>query len=200
MSQCAPTNVSGRGSSLPAVEFLTAGATVDRIAAYCRIEQAMFALLGGWAPSFDDPDAKAAALELADHAAWRARRWYELLPTAPPGPDSFLTPTVGEREVFATARTAGGSSAAAGMSVVVVELLPLLLAGMRDHLDAAPEVSQGPIRRILDIVITDGDRDLIVGLRVLGPLVASTEGRSEADRACGEVAVAISRRGGMFEI
>lgn len=181
------------------MDFLTAGATVDRIAAYCRIEQALFALLGGWASSFDDPDAKVAALELADHAAWRARRWYELLPTAPPGPDSFLSPTPRESTIFATARTAGGSSDAARMCVVILELLPVLLDGMREHLDAAPEVSQGPVRRILDIAITDVERDGALGLGVLESLVAAADARSGAETARGEVASALLASGGLFE-
>jgi hypothetical protein len=181
------------------MEFMTAGATVDRIAAYCRIEQGLFALLGAWAPEIDDAAAKALSLELADHAAWRARRWYEMLPAAPPGPDSFLDPTTRELEVFACARAIGGGSGAAPMAVVSTELLPRLVGAMGEHLAVASAVAQGPVRRILDIAITDVDRDLTAARAAGERLTASPQGRTQADGAIAEVASVLSRLGGIVD-
>ena len=80
--------------------FLTAGESVERMTSYCRVEQLLFGLFGQWATEVELPVAKLALVSAADHSAWRAKRWFEMLPTAPPGPDALLTLTSVEREAF----------------------------------------------------------------------------------------------------
>lgn len=175
---------------------MTAESTVARLAAHCRMEQLLFSTLGAWAPSIEDSAARIAAVELSDHAAWRARRWYELLPTAPPGPDAFLVATEAELELSGLIIEAGGSSDAGRFGIVVGELLPTMVGSLQVHLAEAPEVSQRPIRRILEIAIADLERDLGLGLGILERVAGDAGSRAASDLARGRVAAALARSGG----
>lgn len=178
------------------MDYLDAERTVASIALYCRLEQWVFSLLGSWVTSIDDPAARVAVNELAEHAAWRARRWYELLPTAPPGPDAFLVAPPEEIEVAELVVDGAGSGDAGRMAVVVEGLLPMLSGAMSAHLDHAGEVAQRPIVRIAAIARRDIDEDRAVGQTILDRLIDDPARRDEADRACDAVAPAIARMGG----
>ena len=178
--------------------FLTAGESVERMAAYCRVEQLLFGLLGGWAAEVELPAAKLALLNAADHSAWRAKRWFEMLPTAPPGPDALLTPTEVEREAFNLIVDLVGDSQAARMVVAYEELLPGLQAAMSAHLERTTAVADGPIRRLLNIAITDLSNDLGEGIGPMELVLASAEERAMAERIGAELAGAEARIGHIF--
>lgn len=180
------------------MDFLDAERTVAAIASYCRIEQLLFSLLGSWVTSIDDPAARVTADELADHAAWRARRWYELLPTAPPGPDAFLAAPPAELAFAELVVDAAGSGDVRRMTVVVEGLLPMLGRAMSAHLAHAEEVAQRPIVRIAAIARTDIDADLASGRAILDRLTRDPAASVEADRARDGVTTAIARLGGPF--
>lgn len=175
---------------------MTAESTVARLATHCRIEQLLFSTLGGWAPTIEDSSARIVAVELSDHAAWRARRWYELLPTAPPGPDALLVATETEIELAGVIAEAAGPTDAGRFGIVVGELLPRMIGALQAHLAEAPDVSQRPIRRILEIAIADLERDLSVGLGALEVVAGDADTRAESDRARGRVAAVLARSGG----
>lgn len=180
------------------MSFLTAGESVDRMAAYCRVEQLLFGLLGGWAAEVEVPAAKLALLGAADHSGWRAKRWFEMLPTAPPGPDALLTPTTVEREAFGLVADLVGESQGARMVVAYEELLPGLRSAMADHLERTTAVADGPIRRMLKISLTDIENDLAEGIGPMELVMTTAAERSAADRVGAELAVANARIGHIF--
>lgn len=169
-----------------------APASVARIAAYCRAEQLAFALLGDGATRFAPVAGAAELSEAADHAAWRARRWYELLPTAPPGPDALLVPTEGDLEVARRAREVVVDGVTL-LAVVAVEVLPRVLRAMEEHSGRTTDVADRPVRRILDIAICDVERDLLVLLDVHGRSLAVPSDPERADLASGAVAAVADR-------
>lgn len=180
--------------------FLTAGESVERMATYCRVEQLLFGLLGGWAAEVERPEAKLALLTAADHSAWRAKRWFEMLPTAPPGPDSYLNTTVVERESFALLTDLVGTSQGARMVVAYEELLPGLRDAMTTHLDRTTAVADGPVRRMLNIAITDVVNDLRDGIGPMELVLTTAEERESAERVGSELAAANSRIGHIFGV
>lgn len=180
--------------------FLTAGESVERMATYCRVEQLLFGLLGRWATDVERPEAKLALLTASDHSAWRAKRWFEMLPTAPPGPDSFLNTTNIEREAFALIVDLVGESQGARMVVAYEELLPGLREAMTTHLDRTTAVADGPVRRMLDIAITDVTNDLRDGIGPMELVLTSAEERDSAERVGSELAVSNTRIGHIFGV
>jgi len=175
------------------MEFLTAGESVDRMASYCRVEQLLFGLLGGWATDVSEPIAKLALVATADHCAWRSRRWFEMLPTAAPGPDSFLIPTDTEREVFALITDLVGSSQGVRMAVAYDEMLPALRGAMVDHLERTSAVADGPVRRLLGIAITDISNDLEASSGPRDVVLALAEERTLAENSKAGLAAATAQ-------
>lgn len=170
--------------------FLTAGESVERMASYCRVEQLLFGLFGQWATDVELPVAKLALVSAADHSAWRAKRWFEMLPTAPPGPGALLTLTSVEREAFGLIADLVGKSQGARMVVAYEELLPGLQAAMAVHLERTTAVADAPVRRLLDISLTDVSNDLAEGIGPMGLVMSSAEERAAAERVGAELAVA----------
>ena len=173
--------------------FLTAGESVERMASYCRVEQLLFSLFGQWATAVELPVAKLALVSAADHSAWRAKRWFEMLPTAPPGPDAFLTLTLVEREAFALIAELVGESQSARMFVAYGELLPGLRTAMAAHLERTTAVADAPVRRLLDISLTDVSNDLAEGIGLLELVMTTAEERSAAEQVGAQLAVAKAR-------
>ncbi|MCX6511339.1 MAG: hypothetical protein NT081_11100 [Actinobacteria bacterium] len=165
------------------MEFITAGESVDRMASYCRVEQLLFGLLGAWAADVSEPAAKLSLVATADHCAWRSRRWFEMLPTAAPGPDAFLTPTDNEREVFALVADLVRSSQGARMVLAYDELLPALRGAMVDHLERTTAMADGPVRRLLAIAITDISNDLETSIGPKEVVLALAEERTHAEQS-----------------
>jgi len=177
---------------------MTAEQTVARLGAYCRLEQAIFSTLGSWVLTVSDPSARIALAELSDHAGWRAQRWFEALPTAPPGRDVFLVSTEADIKIFASVNKADDGSDAARLGIVAGEILPRMYGLMVDHLAATEDVAQRPIRRLAEIHRADLDRDLAMALGVFERSVVGADQRSAADRARGHVATVIDRVGGLI--
>jgi len=175
------------------MEFLTAGESVDRMASYCRVEQLLFGLLGGWAAEVTEPTAKLTLVANADHCAWRSRRWFEMLPTAAPGPDAFLVPTAIEREVFTLVADLAGSSQGAQMVLAHEELLPALRGAMIEHLERTTAIADGPIRRLLGIAITDISNDLETSTGSREAVLALAEERAHAEQSKAALATAATQ-------
>lgn len=171
---------------------LGASETTARIASYCRAEQLVFALAGDGAARVAPPAAAAVLLAVADHAAWRAKRWFELLPTAPPGPDALLRPNEADHQVASIARDRSVDGVTL-LAVLAVELLPRLGAVLDEHLARTSPVSDSAVERILGIARTDLERDLgAVRDRYEAACTAPAD-RERADAAAGAVAAAIAR-------
>ena len=180
--------------------FLTAGESVERMATYCRVEQLLFGLFGQWSADIELPAAKLALLSAADHSAWRAKRWFEMLPTAPPGPDAFLTMTATEREVFALVADRVGTSQGARMVVAYQQLLSGLGDAMADHLSRTTAVADAPVQRMLTIAMTDIGNDLAEGIGPMELVLGSADERAAAERIGAEVASANVQFGHIFGV
>ena len=176
-----------RGPSWSAVApeaALTAHGAAVRLGAYCWVEQRLFGLLGAWSTAVEEPDAKAMVAEHAEHAAWRALRWHELLPTAPPGAEALVVVPEAVEAVFADGGPLDGiDGTPARLAVAHRCLLPRLLAAYTAHLDWAEPLTEATTRRLLEMAIGDLATDLRHGERLLQALAAdpaAVEGLSEA--------------------
>jgi hypothetical protein len=159
--------------AVPPEGALTAAGDAARLGAYCWVEQQLFALLGGWILEIPEPDVKLAVAEHADHAGWRAQRWYELLPTAPPGPDALVVAPAGLASLsdeVATA-TAGPDRTVEKLAVVHRVLLPSLAAALDAHRSWASQVSGPAVVRALEIAARDVGQDWVAGERLLQTLL-----------------------------
>jgi hypothetical protein len=172
----------------------TALGLAARLGAYCWAEQRLFALLGGWITEIPEPDVKLAVAEHADHAAWRAQRWYELLPTAPPGADALVVapPGVAAAVDAAAGLAQGPDRTAEKLAVAYRVLMPRLAAALRAHLDWSPTVSEPAVGRVLAMALDDVAADWVAGERLVQALTGSSEalGRVAAAQAEGEAPLA----------
>jgi hypothetical protein len=172
----------------------TALGLAARLGAYCWAEQRLFALLGGWITEIPEPDVKLAVAEHADHAAWRAQRWYELLPTAPPGADALVVapPGVAAALDAVAGLAAGPDRTPEKLAVAYRVLFPRLAAALRAHLDWSPVVAEPAVGRIAALALDDVGADWAAGERLVQALVgdAGTLGRVAAAQAAGEAPLA----------
>jgi hypothetical protein len=172
----------------------TALGVAARLGAYCWAEQRLFALLGGWITEIPEPDVKLAVAEHADHAAWRAQRWYELLPTAPPGADALVVAPPGVASALAVAAgpAAGPDRTLEKLAVAYRVLFPRLGAALRAHLDWSPAVSEPAVGRMVAIALDDVVADWSAGERLVQALAEPGEplGRVAAAQAVGETPLA----------
>lgn len=138
------------------MEPLGASASIDLVGTLCRAEQLVFALLGDGAVRFASPVGSATAAAVADHAGWRARRWFELLPLVEP--DRHLQPTEADRRMGAAARAQ------------IVDVVTLLVVG-RELVDRiaryvavvaqrAVTPADAPLARLARITMVDLAADL----------------------------------------
>ena len=145
-------------------DLSTASGLAARIGGYCWVEQQFFALFGAWVSGIADPESKLLLAELGEHAGWRARRWFEALPTAPPGADSLVLPPDGAETVLAAAVRVGQNAGDPRglLALAAGILLPALSEAMETHLASSSTVSTAPVRRLLEIGLFDIGRDRAV--------------------------------------
>lgn len=139
---------------------LTAPESARRIGLCCWIEQQVFALLGGWVVDIADPETKLLMLELSDHAAWRAQRWYELLPTAPPGADALVAGADELDALLDAARLISGPDESAQRCLVAEGLLDLADMIVADLVERTTELAGASVLRIASILRSDLGVDL----------------------------------------
>ncbi len=140
--------------------MLSAPQSAQAIGLCCWFEQQVFALLGSWITEIGESGPKLAMLELSDHAAWRAQRWYELLPTAPPGADAHLGGTEALEALVLSAHSVDGAANTIEKFVVAETLLGLLAQSVAELSERTTEIAGAAVRRIAGIVATDLDIDL----------------------------------------
>ena len=163
---------------------LSAPESARRVGVYCWLEQQAFACFGGWVVSISDPAAMVTMLELGEHAAWRAQRWYELLPTAPPGADALVEGSaVLDAFVVALAPASQNEHSLEAFTAAEV-LLGLIDRSITDHLDRTTLLAEPALHRIAEIARTDIAGDL-VGCRAV---LRASQGRLDqaaVDRLAG---------------
>jgi hypothetical protein len=156
-----------------------------RLGVCCWAEQRLFGLLGTWITEIAEPDVKLAVAEHADHAAWRALRWYDLLPTALLGADALVVAPAGVAAAIeaAAAIAAGPDRTIEKLAVGYRVLLPRLAAALRAHLDWSPAVSEPAVGRMLGIALGDVTADWVSGERLLQAIAADPDGLVRANAA-----------------
>jgi len=136
---------------------LGASASVDVVGTLCRAEQLVFALLGEGAVRVAAPVGSATAAAVADHAGWRARRWYEVLPLV--DPDRFLEPSESDRRMLAVARD---QIVDAATLLVVGRELVIRIAGLVAMVgERAVTPSDAPLARMARMAAVDLAADLV---------------------------------------
>jgi hypothetical protein len=174
----------------------TALGVAARLGAYCWAEQQIFALLGGWIQEIPEPDAKLMVAEHADHAAWRAQRWYELLPTAPPGPDALVVgPDAVSEALGRLVEVADGPlPTVVKLAATYRVLLPRMAGALRAHLDWTTEVAEPAVGRVLRMALDDVATDWSAGERLLQAIateaVPAERARSVPEWLDAQIAVA----------
>jgi hypothetical protein len=193
-------------AAVPPADALTAAGLAVRLGHYCWAEQQLFSLLGGWVVGTDAHDAKALLLELAEHAAWRAQRWYELLPTAPPGADALVAAPEGAVPLAELVDGAldgpGGERRDAGpatrFACAARVLLPRLLAAYTAHLDWSDHVRDAAVRRVLAVALDDLSNDLRHAERLTQAMLEGGLDVSSVTAATAAVEQALVARGGLL--
>jgi hypothetical protein len=187
-------------AALPPPGATTAQGLARRLGAYCWAEQQLFALLGGWVVEVGEPDAKLVVAEHAEHAAWRAQRWFELLPTAAPGADALVVPPAGAEGAWAAAHDVadGNDRTAEKLAVVHRALVPALLGAYTGHLDWASSVAEAGVRRALTVAWRDLTTDLTTGERLLQAVAADGGVRARVRAAAATVDDLVATAGGVI--
>jgi hypothetical protein len=178
----------------------TAVGLAARLGAYCRVEQQLFAVLGSWVVEVPEPDVKLALAEHADHAAWRARRWYELLPTAPPGADALvMVPPEADAAVEAAAALGEGADRTLEkLAVAGRVLLPRLAAALHAHLDWTSPLTEPAVGRVLAVCAADVDADWAAHERLVQALAVDEAGLDRVAAAQRTAERALVAAGGLI--
>jgi len=147
-------------------------AVAARLGAYCWVEQQLFGLLGTWVVEIAEPDVKVLVAEHAEHAAWRALRWFELLPSAPPGADAIVAAPAGTLATWARVESlaAGPEATATKVCLAHQVLMPALLVAYTAHGDWASPVTEAAATRVLAMASHDLASDVADGQRLLAAL------------------------------
>lgn len=157
-----------------------------RIGMCCWFEQQVFALLGRWVIDIEEPEPKILLLELSEHAAWRAQRWYELLPTAAPGADALVIGGDELDELIISADAASGAHQTPAKLIVAGALIGILDAIVADLADRTAAISGAAVLRIAGIARADLATDLdrcrtaMVGPGMVGSGMAGRAAAPEA--------------------
>lgn len=198
-----PTPVAGSpwGPAAPE-ETSSAAGSARRLGAYCWAEQQVFAVLGGWVPEVPEAEVKLAVAEHADHAAWRAQRWFELLPTAPPGADALVVAPVGlDGLVGAIAAVVSGPDRTIEKLAVAYRLLlPRLAAAIDAHRSWVSVVAEPTVHRMLALVASDLATDWVAGERILQTLAGPPELAERGRAALATVEGLVVAAGGIVGI
>ncbi len=155
--------------------------------AYRWIERRLFELTGRWSAGDGPAPVRVHLAGRSAQHAWHAELWADRLPVLAGVDHEALTRPPDE----ATARLLGalgdlpGSPAPlagqmAGLHRVVA---PRLMAAYEWHLERTVAVSDGPVARVLRLVIDDGRRAHQAGLAVLKSLLRSDVAQEEARAA-----------------
>lgn len=176
---------------------VTLDAAARKLGAWCWAERRCFEILGGWVRDTEEPALKAMFAAHSRHHAWRAERWYEILPRAYVAPVAQLVGDPGDGAVFdALAGVEGsGQRLAAHYHLVYRELVSAYEASP----DLMSPATDAPALRAIRIIVGDALHDLaeaeVVSTRSLGgisgpdhlthlhDLVAKVQVRTEKSRA-----------------
>ncbi len=127
---------------------------------FAALERCLFEVLGGWVPRVPEPEVKLVLRAHSFEHAWHAELWDGIAPRTGPqagvgGIDAELSNVL--LGVSETASTAERLQAAYG------EVLPRLVGAYRDLRDGAAPASDGPLVRVLRLMLADDEPALATG-------------------------------------
>ena len=174
--------------------------TAGRLGAHQWSEQAVWTLLGRWAPSAGNAAAAILLDTHAQHAAWRARQWWDRLPVLAAIERQALIrpPTPAMGAVVDRLEVDPPEGTVAILATAYRVLLPRLVAGYAREAALLSTVSEGPARRTLAQVEADAATDWRAGEALLQDLLvgAGPVGEAAATVSAMEVTLAAGHPAG----
>jgi hypothetical protein len=170
---------------------LSIDATAAILGHACWLEGRCFELLGAWVPIISEPELKLLAARHSRHHGWHAQLLGEVLPaTRDHHPHRLVTPT-DPRWVSAVDLVRGDATTTTRerLTGLYQAVLPRLVVGHVEALDATSPVSDGPVARRLRMVIEDERADLAEGLAALETFPDAGVDETAARRAAVEAAL-----------
>lgn len=173
------------------------------LGAHRLLEERLFELLGLW--SREVPEAEAKIL-LAAHSlrhAWHSELWADRMPSLPAlqataglaGPGEPASPVFSAARIEAivcSLREGGAEGTLEKLAAVYRVVVPRLVVSYEVYLEAASEVSDGPVIRALRLAIFDEGEGWREGERLLQVLVTGREESERAARAQGALEAVIA--------
>jgi hypothetical protein len=157
----------------------------------CWLEARCFELLGGWVSVIAEPEMKLLVARHSRHHGWHVELLGEVLPSTRDHDPHRLVSPAGAGWV-AGVDLVGGDATTPTLERLVglyQALLPRLVIGHVEALDATSPVSDGPVARRLRMVIEDERADLAEGLAALEAFTGADVDRAADRRAAVEAAL-----------
>lgn len=196
--------MTGDGAAGHAPHFVGGDGSANRVGHYRWLEAALFEVLGQWSAEVGPDEARIVFRESSYHHAWHVQLWDERLSalgvadpsplTVPPGGGGSALMADLRSMGFAEAGpfpgtgpvTTGGLLAAAErLAAVFRVVLPRLLTACGAHLSAASPVSDGPLLRVLRIVVADLTSDWLRGELALESIFAGARANGSSPQDVG---------------
>ncbi len=171
-----------------------------RMGAYRWIESRLFEVLGAWAVSAPELEVKPMLTAHAREHAWHAELWREQLPTAAEITPEGLTRSANEGidAFFAALVEPDGPERTSERLVGAYRvLLPRMIAAYSAHLAVASSVCDGPVIRVLRLVLRDEVEAWSSGERAIQALLGTEEQVRAAARHQGRLEWMITDAGGL---
>jgi hypothetical protein len=154
--------------------------SLEQLAAACRsfagLERRLFEVLGGWVPTVPEPEAKVLLRSHSFQHAWHAELWDGLAPRT--GAAAGVGAPAAEL-VSVLEGVAGTESTADRLGGVYRVVLPRLVGAYRAVRDGAAPASDGPLVRVLGLILADEEHAAAAGQVLLDAVVGTTEGAGE---------------------
>jgi hypothetical protein len=164
--------------------------SLAELASACRsfaaLERRLFEVLGGWVPIVPEAEAKLLLRSHSFQHAWHAELWDGIAPrvgrqAGVDGPAAELVPVL--------ERVPDIASTADRMRAVYGDVLPRLVGAYRDMRDTTAPASDGPLVRVLTLILRDDEPALASGQLLLDGLMGTSIGPPAAAGAHDRAAV-----------
>lgn len=162
--------------------------SLAELASACRsfaaLERRLFEVLGGWVPIVPEAEAKVLLRSHSFQHAWHAELWEGIAPRV--GRQAGVEGPAAEL-VTMLERVPEGASTVDRMRVVYADVLPRLVGAYGDMRAATAPASDGPLVRVLTLMLADDEPALSAGQLLLdgimGTSIAEAAALSSDDRA-----------------
>lgn len=167
------------------------GLTLDeagaRVGHLCWAERRLFEVLGAWAPSTPELEAKLLLDRHSQHFAWRSTQWWDRLPVLAEVDRESLVVAPGDAEEALGAALEGLGDTTSRLAGAYRVALPRLAGAYARLRGSAGPVAEGPLLRLLDLLEPDLASDWREGELLCQRLLASAADVEAAARAVGRL-------------